>query len=249
MITAIHRNGQTFTTDLSKGIDISIAVGDARCYYAPPVNAVPVEIGSFIGSVKMGGSVNYYQLTSCPHGQGTHTECVGHITEQNQSINKVNKEFHFVGMLVSASLTEKENGDLVVMKEDIEAAFLKKTIDVDACIIRTVPNALSKIGKDYSGANPPYLDVGVIQFLKNHGIRHLMVDLPSVDREVDEGALICHRTFWDSEVNQNSKNTITELIYVPEEITDGLYLVNLQVSPLEMDAAPSRPMLYPLNKA
>ena len=248
MIAAIHRNGQTFTTDLSKGTDISIAIGDARCYYAPPVNAVPVEIGSFIGSVKMGGSVNYYQLTSCPHGQGTHTECVGHITEQNQSINKVNKDFHFVGMLVSASLTEKTNGDLVVMKDDIKSSFLKKTIDVDACIIRTIPNALTKIGKDYSGANPPYLDVGVIQFLKEQGIRHLLVDLPSVDREVDEGALICHRTFWDSEVNQNSKNTITELVFVPERLSDGLYLVNLQVSPLEMDAAPSRPLLYPLSK-
>ncbi len=249
MIAAIYRNGLTFTTDLKAPIDISIAIGDVRCYYAPAVNALPVEIGDFIGSVKMGSSVNYFQLTSCPHGQGTHTECIGHITEQNQSINQVNKEFHFVGMLVSASVTKQQNGDLVVMKDDIEKSFLKKPIDVDACIIRTIPNAKEKIGKDYSGTNPPYLDVEVIKFLKANGIRHLLVDLPSVDKEVDGGALVCHRTFWDSEISQDSKSTITELVYIPEAVVDGLYLINLQVSPLEMDAAPSRPLLYKLQKA
>jgi kynurenine formamidase len=249
MIAAIHRNGLTFTTDLNKPTDISIAIGDVRCYYAPPVNAVPVEIGDFIGSVKMGSSVNYYQMTSCPHGQGTHTECIGHITEQNQSINQVITEFHFVGMLVSTSLTKLSNGDLLVTKQDIEKSFLKKPIDVDACIIRTIPNAKEKIGKDYSGTNPPYLDVEVVKLLKAHGIRHLLVDLPSVDKEVDGGALVCHRTFWDSEHNQDSKSTITELVYVPESVIDGLYLINLQVSPLEMDAAPSRPLLYPLIRA
>jgi len=247
MIVAIHRNGLTYTADLTNPTDISIAVGDARCYYAPNINAVPVEIGDFIGSVKMGSPVNYYQMTACPHGQGTHTECIGHITEQNQSINQVNKEFHFIGMLVTATLTKKSNGDFVVMQEDIDQSFLKMPIDVDACIIRTIPNAKVKIGKDYSGTNPPYLDVKVIQLLKDYGIRHLFVDLPSVDKEVDGGALVCHREFWDSNLNQESKSTITELVYVPDSVEDGLYFINLQVSPIEMDAAPSRPLLYSLT--
>jgi hypothetical protein len=43
--------------------------------------------------------------------------------------------------------------------------------------------------------------------------------------------------------------TITELIYVPAEVNDGLYLLNLQVAPFVADAAPSRPVLYPLRQA
>jgi hypothetical protein len=38
--------------------------------------------------------------------------------------------------------------------------------------------------------------------------------------------------------------TITELIYVSEEVTDGLYVLNLQVPNLRTDAVPSRPILF-----
>ncbi|MBK9767712.1 MAG: hypothetical protein IPP63_12210 [Chloracidobacterium sp.] len=38
-------------------------------------------------------------------------------------------------------------------------------------------------------------------------------------------------------------STITELIYVPNEVSDGVYLLNLQIAPFATDAAPSRPML------
>jgi hypothetical protein len=36
------------------------------------------------------------------------------------------------------------------------------------------------------------------------------------------------------------------LIYVPNEILDGSYVLNLQVSNFANDAAPSRPMLFDL---
>ena len=65
--------------------------------------------------------------------------------------------------------------------------------------------------------------------------------------------LICHHLFWgipqkkhnilDSEPSQN---TITELVFVPDNIIDGIYLINLQVSNLSLDAAPSRPVLFPI---
>ncbi|MEL6824109.1 MAG: hypothetical protein AAFP70_20315, partial [Calditrichota bacterium] len=44
------------------------------------------------------------------------------------------------------------------------------------------------------------------------------------------------------------RSTITELIFVPAEVKDGLYLLNLQLSPLPLDAVPSRPVLYQLNE-
>ena len=33
------------------------------------------------------------------------------------------------------------------------------------------------------------------------------------------------------------------MIYVPNEIEDGEYLLNLQIAPFESDCAPSRPLL------
>ncbi len=41
--------------------------------------------------------------------------------------------------------------------------------------------------------------------------------------------------------------SITELCSVPTEALEGRVLVSLQVSPIEMDAAPSRPLLYYLR--
>ena len=45
----------------------------------------------------------------------------------------------------------------------------------------------------------------------------------------------------------NLNRTITELIYVPEEVTDRQYLLNLQIAPFENDASPSKPILYAIS--
>jgi hypothetical protein len=57
----------------------------------------------------------------------------------------------------------------------------------------------------------------------NLGYEHVMIDTPSVDREVDEGKLACHHIFWDYPDNPQTHRSITELIYVPDSVKDGLY--------------------------
>ena len=79
---------------------------------------------------------------------------------------------------------------------------------------------------------------------RESGIQHILIDLPSVDKEKDNGALLAHKEFWNYNGEQRLKATITELIYVPDYIKDGLYMMDLQVAPIENDAAPSRPILY-----
>jgi hypothetical protein len=37
------------------------------------------------------------------------------------------------------------------------------------------------------------------------------------------------------------------MIYVPDELSDDLYALSLQVAPFILDAAPSRPILFPLH--
>ena len=44
-----------------------------------------------------------------------------------------------------------------------------------------------------------------------------------------------------------NSNTLTELVYISDEIIDGDYYLNLQIMPIENDAAPSRPILFKIK--
>jgi hypothetical protein len=51
-------------------------------------------------------------------------------------------------------------------------------------------------------------------------------------------------------VNQDHSrfsSTITELIFVPDLVADGFYMLNFQVPNLRTDAVPSRPVIYKWN--
>jgi len=81
-------------------------------------------------------------------------------------------------------------------------------------------------------------------YLREKEVEHLLIDLPSVDKEKDDGALVAHNAFWNAKRDLRLKATITEFIYVRNAIEDGTYFLNLQVAPFENDASPSRPVLY-----
>lgn len=241
--------GKWIPIDLEKGVDLSIPIStredQINAYYAHPVKMEPYKSGDFIGAVKQGGSVNYRDISFNPHGNGTHTECVGHITEEIHSVNRHFKDFWHLAKLVSIQPVENADGDLVVDFEGISSLL---TEDETAVIIRTLPNTTEKLSQRYSGANPPYLTDSLIKQLVYAGINHLLVDLPSVDREVDNGKLLGHRAFWMPDEAIRMDCTITEMVFVPSEVEDGVYLLNLQVAPFENDAAPSRPLIYPVQK-
>ena len=98
--------------------------------------------------------------------------------------------------------------------------------------------------KKYSNSNPPYLQKEAAQFLKEQDVKHLLIDLPSIDKEVDGGLLAAHHIFWNHPEKTRFDSSITELIYVPDEVEDGSYLLNLNFAPFDNDASPSRPTLY-----
>jgi hypothetical protein len=84
-------------------------------------------------------------------------------------------------------------------------------------------------------------------WLAQQGIKHLLIDLPSVDPEEDGGRLSAHHAFWNYPQQPRLDATITEMVYVPSTIADGLYVLNLQIAPLETDASPSKPVLYSIT--
>lgn len=240
-----HKNNH-YITDLSKPIDISIPLESGEktvnCFYAPFMETSPVIAGDFIGSTAQGGVVNFLNVKINPHGNGTHTECVGHIAKEKFTINQCLKKFHFIAKLVSVFPTKMENGDRVILKSQMEEVF--KNGDAEAIIIRTIPNDAFKLKTHYSGGNPAYLHHEAMKYLVENGVQHLLIDLPSVDREEDGGKLLSHKAFWQYPDKIRENSTITELIYAPSEIKDGLYLLNIQIASFEIDVSPSKITIF-----
>ncbi len=260
MQTQITYKGKTFSIDLDKPIDISIPLRagkeNVNSFYIPPVKIEPFRMGSFVGSVNEGGSCNVNNIAFNPHGNGTHTECVGHISKENFTINQCLKKFFFFARLISIT-PEKINGDDVITKEAIQKLWSPNSElpAPDSLIIRTLPNGDDKITKQYSGTNPPYLDPEAANWMCENGIEHLLLDVPSVDREDDGGKLLAHHAFWKYPPNGGQAPhatrmncTITEMMYAPSSIPDGYYFLNIQIASFENDASPSKPVLFAVEK-
>lgn len=248
MIASIKYGSKAIKVDLSKPLDISIPVKPGgrgiSAWYLDPASISPHSEENFTGSVKKGAPVNFNTIHFNPHAHVTHTECVGHITEEFYSVNKNLHTYFFMAELITVA-PEKQGGDFVISKKQLHYALGKKKRD--ALVIRTLPNTDDKLNREYSHTNPPYLLEEAIIYLREKGIEHLLIDLPSVDKEKDDGRLLAHRAFWNLEGDIRFNATITEFIFVENAIEDGTFLLNLQVAPFENDASPSRPVLYQIS--
>lgn len=250
MKNLLRHQGEWYQWESQHAIDISIPLRvegpNPTCYYAEPVQTEVIRAGDFVGSVAEGGSVNHSRITLIPHGNGTHTECYGHLSPDRTNLQDCLRQFHFVAKVLSIAPSVEAAGDMVISWDD----FLWEIGGgewPEAIIIRTLPNGPDKLIRNYSGTNPPYLDPRITVEMAQKGVKHLLIDLPSIDREADGGALTAHRAFWTYPAAPRKDATITELIYVPDEVEDGLYLLNLQITSLTLDASPSKPVLYHLS--
>lgn len=250
MLIKLPLHDQIFTINLSKPLDISIPLEEGantvNAFYAPLLSISPVVAGNFIGDTQQGGVVNFKNLQINPHGNGTHTECVGHISPRSEKLNQHLHHFFFSTKLISVYPQKLANGDRVILKEQL-SELLSDYNKEEALIIRTLPNDNLKLVTNYSGANPPYIHYQAMEYIVGLGIQHFLIDVPSVDREEDGGQLLAHKAFWQYPENIRFGSTITELAYVPNTIKDGVYLLNLMVLNLGLDVSPSRPVLYQLQ--
>ena len=256
MLPTFPHAGRAYTYDPAAPIDISLPLApgenQVNCFWAEPVQIETIRVGSFVGSVALGGSTNYQRVHLTPHGNGTHTECYGHISpDPAATLNQCLRRFLFVARLVSVAPRPQANGDLVVLLADVQAALSAQVPTgealPEALVLRTLPNDAAKRTRQYSGTNPAYIEPALAHFLVEHNVQHFLLDLPSVDREEDAGQLLAHHAFWQYPAQPRCAATITELVFVPEDVADGLYLLNLQVTSLELDASPSKPVLYRLE--
>lgn len=247
MKAEVSFQGKTYTTDLNSPLDISIPLRagekNVNAWYIGPAEIKPVVMGDWVGDVSKGGNVNFRNIFFNPHGHGTHTECVGHISKEWYSVNQGLKKYFSLAKLITV-FPEKSGEDQIITLAQIQEKLGAEI--PEAVILRTSPNPTDKKDRHYSNTNPPYLDPEAALFLREKQVQHLLIDLPSVDPEKDEGRLSAHKNFWNYPAAPRLDATITEFIYVNDSISDGLYLLNLMIAPFENDASPSKPVLYPL---
>ena len=91
-VVRFEAHGRRFRADLGSPVSIAIPLDFAgpqpSCFDAPRADARPLRAGSFVGDTRAGGSCNCEILTLAPHCNGTHTECVGHVTDDRVAVSE-----------------------------------------------------------------------------------------------------------------------------------------------------------------
>jgi Putative cyclase len=263
---------RAYEADLTRpmpiGIPIEFGGPQPNFFEADLAKAYALERGGFVGDIRRGGSCNVETLTITPHCNGTHTECAGHVLNKPISVLDAVSPTPCLALVVSVrpQPAERSEDTYSVALHPDEEMITRRVLDralrplanappVQALVLRTLPNSPDKRWRRYSGASShPFFSIEGMRRLLEMEPSHLLVDTPSVDRAHDDGQLWSHRMFWGIEPGSPSapadglpKRSITELIYVPDEIADGLYLLDLHIAPFATEAAPSRPILYPLR--
>ncbi|MEI6457721.1 MAG: cyclase family protein [Pseudomonadota bacterium] len=265
----LEYGGRRQTAQLDEPLSIAIPLqfdgAQPNHFGAPRAHASALKEGSWIGDVVAGGSVNCAQLTLVPHCNGTHTECVGHLTEDQVSLHDVLRGGLHLARLLTVTPTRAIDttesldpaggpAEWVITGAALTTALAAWPGDSDALVIRTLPNDATKCHTTYAGAAPaPYLTAAAATQLVRAGVRHLVTDLPSLDRAHDGGRLLAHRIFWGLDAPSRRAadarrpfGTVTELAWIAPTVPDGWYLLDLQIPAFVSDAAPSRPLLYAL---
>ena len=148
--------------------------------------------------------------------------------------------------------------DLVITRSVIEKAIDNQVIGgrsqvlagLDALAIMTGPNENGpwKMYKSWNMA--PYFTPEAAAFLsRDLRLSHWLVDLPSVDRMMDGGELLCHRAFFGS----SKERFITELCYFDPKssiVMGQQYRLFFHYLPWWIlgDVIPTRPILMECDK-
>jgi len=278
MQVAFAANGVQLHADLSDPLPLAVPLdfgGPQPNYFgAPRAEAAALTVAGAQLDTRAGGAVNCESLTLIPHCNGTHTECIGHLTEERIAVSDVLRGGLWVAAVVSVSPrlagATRESSEPAPAASDrlLTAAALAHALEAvqadqrprlapTALVLRTLPNDSAKLTRDYAAPPPaPYLSREAAAWLVAEDIQHVVTDLPSLDRADDAGRLTAHRVFFGlppggrrAEQAARPLATVTELAWIAPTIRDGFYLLDLQLPAFLCDAAPSRPVLYRLIRS
>ena len=262
----------------TSGLDTARKPSQPRHFDAPAATSRPYSVPGFSGSVATGASCNCDVVTVIPHCNGTHTECVGHLTREPFDAYRLVPTGLTEALLltvapVAAALEPGEStepaphtDDRLVTRRALETAWASHADAANArppvLVLRTrheaapASDAAAPARADATAVPPPaYLTREAALLLVEWGIEHLVIDLPSIDREHDEGRLTAHRIFFGLPANSRElaqatrpQATVTEFAAIPNDLEDGAYLLAIHAPAWRGDAVPSRPLLYPFQQ-
>ena len=145
----INWGGKSLEVDLCYPLDISLALKDSRvekgpsAWYVDGPRFEPVKGEGFIGKVSEGGSVNFTDVYFNPHGHGTHTECLGHITHEAESIDKQLRLEPLPALM--PCLIHTVEPEQIGEDRIIQLKHLPEMIELPpALVLRTLPNSDDK---------------------------------------------------------------------------------------------------------
>jgi arylformamidase len=100
-----HINSKEYQVDTLNAVDISIPLifdGDQpNIYDVDNASAKTFESDQFVGDTRRGGSCNFEEYKLITHCNGTHTECVGHISYERISIHNTLKDMFIPSTLIT----------------------------------------------------------------------------------------------------------------------------------------------------
>lgn len=264
--------GRRFVADLGDSVSLAVSLDfrgpQPNAFFLPRAECEAVRIGGYVGATRLGGSSNCSTITLTPHGNGTHTECVGHIVDEHISVSDVVDGGLSTAVVVTlpvralaasgetAAPPAMENDD-VITRADLQAAVdaIPGGDQTEAIIVRLDYDRVDLASATWSGNAPPYFTQEAITWLARGPWVHLVTEIPSLDRDDDDGAMFNHRAWWGLSEDTTSivdalrgDRSVTEMACVPERVHDGLWLLALELPAFLLDAAPSRPRLYPLRE-
>ena len=259
----IEYNEETYEINSSEGIDISIPVKfnedkNPKFYDISSPKKRYYKSNNIEYNLKKGAGCNVPLINMNVHCSGTHTETANHILENGPYISEIQYINYIPTQLISINPipcfnetyhANIDEDDKVITKKQLQQKVdLVNHFKLQSLIIRTLPNGNSKITKNYNKQNHAFLSNDAITYIKEIGIKHLLIDTPSIDKYDDDGKLWNHKIFFSTEEKIPNNNTITELIFIPNNCKDGNYFLNLGIPKFDLDAAPSRPIIFPIHK-
>ncbi|MES2617841.1 MAG: cyclase family protein [Bacteroidota bacterium] len=242
---SFSQGNKSYSIDSERYHNITIGVkkqGNVNCYHLDDPEFSYFENPYFVGSLKKGGSVNCEKISLYAHASGTHTECALHVLDVDFSMLDI--ELPPVQLCRLVTLAPKKKGDDAVIDADVLAGIENSEACTAICI-RTLPNEADKLHHKYADTNPPYFTTDAIAKIKALGFEQLLTDLPSIDKEQDDGLLAAHKQWFTTDNVPDRKRTITEFIYIDNAIEDGVYGIAIHCPKIETDAVTSQVILYP----
>jgi arylformamidase len=247
MILKIIHQQKEWQIDTHHLHDITIGINKSQnvnCYFLDAPTFTYFDSTDFSGNLLNGGSVNCEKISFYAHASGTHTECALHVLKVDFDMRSVEVPVLQLGVLLTIE-PKLLNDEKVIDESFFEN--LDNSNHATVMMVRTLPNSKDKLKQNYSNTNPPFFTKEAVALLQTKGFKHLITDLPSIDKESDDGKLAAHKTWFVENGNIPKDRTISELVYFSNEVSDAFYFVSIQCPKIETDAVPSSIKLYPVK--